>query len=144
MPPYLLFCKMTYKCDSGKDKWHEAYDCELGCEVLFRIIPRVLPADNSQASETCSHIGLKGNFFCCQCKVGGTNLEKESDEGYQALFDIHKSLLLFKVSIQMFYLDWSTTNSSRYSSHYSSPVTNSLPWSEKASQRASCSIRSQG
>ncbi|KAI0073338.1 hypothetical protein K474DRAFT_1649687 [Panus rudis PR-1116 ss-1] len=70
----------------GENNWHETYDCELNEEVMFRIIPRLLPADNPQQSETCSHIGLKGNFFCRRCGVGGKNEVKESNEGYHALF----------------------------------------------------------
>ncbi|KAH8100336.1 hypothetical protein BXZ70DRAFT_973011 [Cristinia sonorae] len=72
--------------DVGKSKWHKTYDCTLNTVVRFRILPRIEPADNPQQSETCSHIGLKGNFFCRRCMVGGTNEQKESDEGYHALF----------------------------------------------------------
>ncbi|KAI0682103.1 hypothetical protein BC835DRAFT_1424859 [Cytidiella melzeri] len=50
--------------DIGPDRWHEAYDCLLKQEILFRLILRVDPADNPQQSELCSHIGLNGNKFC--------------------------------------------------------------------------------
>ncbi|EPQ51029.1 hypothetical protein GLOTRDRAFT_108312 [Gloeophyllum trabeum ATCC 11539] len=55
-------------------------------EIIFRILPYIYPADNPQQSETCSHIGMHGNLFCRRCKVGGSAEEKESSEGYQALF----------------------------------------------------------
>lgn len=74
--------------DLRDGQWHSAYDCELGEEIIFRIIPRILPADNPQASETSSHIGLKGNRFCRRCVVGGPHTERESDEGYDALFQV--------------------------------------------------------
>ncbi|TCD64244.1 hypothetical protein EIP91_004346, partial [Steccherinum ochraceum] len=72
--------------DMGKSKWHKAYDCELEMPILFRIRPKIEPADNPQQAETCSHIGLKGSKFCRRCHVGGTNTEKETDEGFEALF----------------------------------------------------------
>ncbi len=73
---------------SGEECWHTAYDCMLEEEVLFCIIPRILPADNPQAAETCSHIGLKGNYFCRRCKAGGSREYKESEEGYHQLFSV--------------------------------------------------------
>ncbi|EPQ53882.1 hypothetical protein GLOTRDRAFT_106509 [Gloeophyllum trabeum ATCC 11539] len=68
------------------DIWYTAYDCLLGEEIIFRILPYTYPADNPQQSETCSHIGMHGNLFCRRCKVGGSAEEKETSEGYQALF----------------------------------------------------------
>ncbi|KZT19302.1 hypothetical protein NEOLEDRAFT_1045414, partial [Neolentinus lepideus HHB14362 ss-1] len=70
------------------DVWHPAYDCVLKEEIIFRIIPYTFPADNPQQSETCSHIGMHGNFFCRRCTVGGSATEKETSEGYQALFKV--------------------------------------------------------
>lgn len=72
----------------GKDIWHLAYDCIVGEEVLFRIIPHILPADNPQASHTCSHIGLMGNLSCRRCGVGGVWGYKKSEEGYHELFSV--------------------------------------------------------
>ncbi|KAH9947059.1 hypothetical protein B0H21DRAFT_856845 [Amylocystis lapponica] len=72
--------------DTGEDRWHSAYDCHLEQEILFRIIVHVLPADNPQQSEHCSHIGSKGNFSCRRCKAGGTSEVRESNEGYKAMF----------------------------------------------------------
>ncbi len=78
--------------ETGKDRWHIAYDCKLEMEILFRIISRVKPADNPQQSELCSHIGLNGNQYCRRCKVGGPDGYVESNEGYGALFKVCRSL----------------------------------------------------
>ncbi|KAJ7834421.1 hypothetical protein B0H13DRAFT_2240221 [Mycena leptocephala] len=66
--------------------WHEAYDCELEQEILFEIIPHLLPADNPQQSETASHIGMGGNLGCRRDLNGGTKEQQESDEGYRAFY----------------------------------------------------------
>ncbi|KAI0682538.1 hypothetical protein BC835DRAFT_1409568 [Cytidiella melzeri] len=72
--------------DVGPDRWHEAYDCLLKQEILFRLIVRVEPADNPQQSELCSHIGLNGNKFCRKCHVGGPAREMETHVGYCSLY----------------------------------------------------------
>ncbi|KAJ8503094.1 hypothetical protein ONZ45_g11160 [Pleurotus djamor] len=72
--------------DFDNDIWHPAYDCELEQDILFQIIPHILPADNPQQAELSSHIGLKGNYFCRRDSVGGSSQEKESTEGYNTLF----------------------------------------------------------
>lgn len=48
---------------SGDNMWHTVYDCEIQEEVLLRILPEVLPADNPQQSASCSHVGLHGNHL---------------------------------------------------------------------------------
>ncbi|KAI0697695.1 hypothetical protein BC835DRAFT_1413545 [Cytidiella melzeri] len=73
--------------DIGPDRWHEAYDCLLKQEILFRLILRVDPADNPQQSELCSHIGLNGNKFCRKCHVGGPAKEMETHVGYHSLYE---------------------------------------------------------
>ncbi|KAJ6600531.1 hypothetical protein DFH09DRAFT_1257967 [Mycena vulgaris] len=67
--------------------WHEAYDCQLEQEILFEIIPHVLPADNPQQSETSSHIGMGGNLGCRRDLTGGTKEQQETDEGYHATYE---------------------------------------------------------
>lgn len=74
--------------ETGPDVWHEAYDCLLQREILFRLINQVDPADNPQQSELCSHIGLHGNKFCRRCHVGGNAKEVESEAGYESLFSV--------------------------------------------------------
>ncbi|KAI8995712.1 hypothetical protein BD414DRAFT_513439 [Trametes punicea] len=72
--------------DTGPDNWHTGYDCLLEQEVVFRIIPHVLPADNPQQAEHCSHITGKGNHPCRRCEVGGTAAECEQDINYEEFF----------------------------------------------------------
>ncbi|KAJ3982098.1 hypothetical protein F5890DRAFT_1416419 [Lentinula detonsa] len=72
--------------DFATDVWHEAYDCELEMDILFQIIPHLLPADNPQQAETSSHVGGQGNLPCRQDLIGGTKNQKETDAGYKAFF----------------------------------------------------------
>ncbi|EGO05060.1 hypothetical protein SERLA73DRAFT_149329 [Serpula lacrymans var. lacrymans S7.3] len=37
-------------------------------------------------AEECGCMGLKSNFFCRTCKVGGTQAQKKTDKGYQNIF----------------------------------------------------------
>ncbi|KIJ62748.1 hypothetical protein HYDPIDRAFT_93359, partial [Hydnomerulius pinastri MD-312] len=68
------------------NEWHPAYDCDTKQEILFRVIPIFLPADNPQQSELCSHVGLKGNFWCRICGLGGTEQERETNDAYHEHF----------------------------------------------------------
>ncbi|KAH6868945.1 hypothetical protein BKA70DRAFT_1491597 [Coprinopsis sp. MPI-PUGE-AT-0042] len=72
--------------DFENDIWHEAYDCLHEEEILFQIIPHILPADNPQQSEHASHIGGNGHNYCRRDTTGGNDEQKETDEGYCALF----------------------------------------------------------
>ncbi|KIJ31527.1 hypothetical protein M422DRAFT_61644 [Sphaerobolus stellatus SS14] len=62
------------------------WDCLHNEEICFRVLVHSLPADNPQQSESGSHIGLHANHFCRACHAGGTHQQKESLEGYHALF----------------------------------------------------------
>ncbi|KAI0692829.1 hypothetical protein BC835DRAFT_1276958 [Cytidiella melzeri] len=77
--------------DVGPDRWHEAYDCVLQQEILFRLIVRVEAADNPQQSELCSHIGLNRNKFCRKCHVGGPAKDMETHIGHQSLYEEGKA-----------------------------------------------------
>ncbi|KAJ7483970.1 hypothetical protein B0H11DRAFT_2416152, partial [Mycena galericulata] len=72
--------------DLGQNKYHEAYDCELEQEILFRIFAHVLPADNPQQAESASNAGVHANLWCRYDLAGGTAAHRESDAGYRALF----------------------------------------------------------
>jgi hypothetical protein len=65
-----------------------AYDCGQNEEIMFALGIFSLPADNPMQSELASHIGLKGNYFCHRCGVGGTQQEKSSEEGFHSLFSV--------------------------------------------------------
>ncbi|OCH83781.1 hypothetical protein OBBRIDRAFT_815707 [Obba rivulosa] len=68
------------------ESWHEAFDCQLREEILFRILPIMMPADNPQQSQSCSHRGLNSNYWCRKCKLGGTVQERETDECFHQHF----------------------------------------------------------
>ncbi|KAJ7349682.1 hypothetical protein DFH08DRAFT_667969, partial [Mycena albidolilacea] len=61
---------------------------ESGNATCFCIYCNAGPSDNPMQSEISSHIGGKGNCFCRKCRVGGTQKEKATDEGYHALFEV--------------------------------------------------------
>ncbi|KAI6017435.1 hypothetical protein EDC04DRAFT_2870103 [Pisolithus marmoratus] len=63
-----------------------AWDCKDNEEVI--LIPHVLfiAGDNPMQGEECSQAGLKCNYFCQTCEVGGNKEYKESDTGYSTLF----------------------------------------------------------
>ncbi|KAL1671118.1 hypothetical protein EV122DRAFT_295623 [Schizophyllum commune] len=72
--------------DFNKNTWTSAYDCQLGQDVVFQIVPNLKVGDNPQQSEDCSHIGVRGSYNCRRDKTGGTTLHKESAAGYEELF----------------------------------------------------------
>jgi hypothetical protein len=57
-------------------------------EILFRIFAHVLPADNPQQAESASTAGVHANLWCHYDLVGGTAAQKETNEGYCALFKV--------------------------------------------------------
>ena len=73
---------------SGRDKYLEAYDCKLKREILFRVFPHCLPSDNPQQAESSSGVGAGGNRNCIRGKVGGSKEERETNDGYHALFSV--------------------------------------------------------
>lgn len=40
-------------------------------EVMFHINLLLNSSDNPMTCECASHIGLRGNFFCPRCNIGG-------------------------------------------------------------------------
>ncbi|EGO30443.1 hypothetical protein SERLADRAFT_404607 [Serpula lacrymans var. lacrymans S7.9] len=68
--------------NSGVITW----DCQYDQETM--LLPYILfvAGDNPMHTEEFSHSGLKSNFFCRTCKVGGTQAQKKTDEGYNNIF----------------------------------------------------------
>ena len=58
--------------------------------------------DNPMQAEECSHGGLKCNFFCRTCKVGGTTATKKTDDGYTSIFKVRISHSYHAIVILIF------------------------------------------
>ncbi|KAJ7467555.1 hypothetical protein FB451DRAFT_1340448 [Mycena latifolia] len=65
----------------------EVEDPETGCATCLCIYVNAGPSDNPMQSEVSGHIGGKGNCPCRKCKMGGTQQEKATNEGYHAIFE---------------------------------------------------------
>ncbi|KAJ7797439.1 hypothetical protein B0H14DRAFT_2618933 [Mycena olivaceomarginata] len=78
---------VTMSLEIKPGKYHQAYDCLLEQDILFRIDPHCLPADNPAQAESSSGSGAKSNYRCRYDKSGGTAAERETDEGYHAQFE---------------------------------------------------------
>ena len=86
---------------SGRDKFLKVYDCKLKQDILFRAFPHCLPSDNPQQAESSSVIGPGGKHNCVRGKAGGSKEERESDEGYHALFSVSSCYIINMVSIDI-------------------------------------------
>ncbi|KAJ7144573.1 hypothetical protein C8R44DRAFT_602437 [Mycena epipterygia] len=95
---FIRFCSTSPNASSGEQfdgmsedfkpgEYYPAYDCLLEQDILFRIDPHSLPADNPAQAETSSGSGAKANYWCRYDKSGGTAAERETDEGYHAQFE---------------------------------------------------------
>ena len=78
----LIFFSETHKTPA------QAYDVLTKSTCKFWIFNHMGPSDNPMQSEECAHIGSNGNFNCHICQIGGTKVEKESNEGFHALFSV--------------------------------------------------------
>ncbi|KAJ7450619.1 hypothetical protein FB451DRAFT_1186723 [Mycena latifolia] len=65
----------------------EVRDAESGSATCLCIHANAGPSDNPMQSEVSGHIGGKGNCPCRKCKMGGTQQEKTTNEGYHAIFE---------------------------------------------------------
>ncbi|KAG1857243.1 hypothetical protein C8R48DRAFT_607455 [Suillus tomentosus] len=70
-----------------------AWDCKYHEEVMLIPHSIFMAGDNPMQAEECSHGGLRCNFFCRTCKVGGTTVDKKSDVGYCSIFKVCLDIL---------------------------------------------------
>lgn len=89
---YLRMPPETEVICSGRNKLLGAYDSKLKREICFRIFPHCLPSDNPQQADNSSGVGPGGNRNCIRGKAGGDKDEKESDDGYHALFSVSSAM----------------------------------------------------
>ena len=71
-----------------------AFDIKDQEEVVLIPYELILSGDNPMQAEECSHSGLRCNYFCRTCKVGGMDTEKKTDEGYSDIFQVYLKLSL--------------------------------------------------
>ncbi|KAL4075014.1 hypothetical protein V8B97DRAFT_2022606 [Scleroderma yunnanense] len=81
--PLIIF--MDYVSGNVSKQWNKHYvvymsNASVPCEMLEKEFY------NPMQAEEYSHGGLKCNYFCWTCQVGGTNVEKRMDRGYTNLF----------------------------------------------------------
>ena len=65
-----------------------AWDSKYQEEVMLIPYDLFHAGDNPMQAEECSHGGLRCNFFCRTCKVGGTMASKKTDDGYTSIFKV--------------------------------------------------------
>ncbi|KAG7089272.1 hypothetical protein E1B28_010971 [Marasmius oreades] len=81
--------KVLKECiEKAAESGVKTYDCKFREECLLIPHAHFWAGDNPMQAEECSHAGLHCNFFCRECKVGGTQEEKWSDDGYLKLFKV--------------------------------------------------------
>jgi hypothetical protein len=87
-------CFIFYRKYKTKNEYRETHtdpvevQDELGGSTCFSIYVDTGLSDNPMQSEICSQIGGKGNCFCRKCKVGGTQKDKATNDGYHTLFEV--------------------------------------------------------
>ncbi|KAI6139101.1 hypothetical protein BKA82DRAFT_4332381 [Pisolithus tinctorius] len=85
-PPLELIGGVRKSIEKVADDGIIAWDCKLCQEVMLIPYKLFLASDNPMQAKECSHGGLKCNYFCQTCKVGGTTAKKKSDKGYCKIF----------------------------------------------------------
>ncbi|KAJ6536221.1 hypothetical protein B0H19DRAFT_1213746 [Mycena capillaripes] len=90
---FVRFCSTSPHASSGEQfealaedldpkTYHEAYNCQLQQEILFRLFAHVLPADNPHQAESASNAGVHSNQWCRYDDGGGASTHRETNEGY--------------------------------------------------------------
>jgi len=77
---------LCYFCRKTHAKPLRTQSAANGCDTLLKVYCNCGPGDNPAQSEVCGHIGGKGNYPCRKCKVGGSQKDKETDDGFHAFF----------------------------------------------------------
>ena len=57
-----------------------------GQKICLKLYCDCGPADNPAQSKVCGHIRAKRNFPCWKCNIGGSQKEKEANEGFHKFF----------------------------------------------------------
>ncbi len=81
-------------CRVAAEEGVSAYDIKTDEDILLVPYGLFLGGDNPMQAEECSHGGLKCNYFCRTCHVGGTKEQKQTLAGYNALFEVGDSCCL--------------------------------------------------
>ncbi|KAG2089052.1 uncharacterized protein F5147DRAFT_748387 [Suillus discolor] len=63
------------------------WDCKDNQEVMLIPYALFVTGDNPMQAEECSHAGLNCNYYCRTCEVGGMKEYKESEAGYNSIFN---------------------------------------------------------
>ena len=71
-----------------------AFDIKDQEKVVLILYKLIVSGENLIQAKECSHGGLRCNYFCHICKVGGTNAKKKSDKRYIDIFQIYFKLCL--------------------------------------------------
>jgi hypothetical protein len=99
-----------YLADQNRETHREPVkvrDASNGVQTRFKIYCNCAPGDNPSQSETSGHIGGKGNYPCRKCKVGGTQLVRETNAKFHESFSV--SLILWSIVLyHLKFISWSS------------------------------------
>ncbi|KAH9915819.1 uncharacterized protein B0H18DRAFT_939590 [Fomitopsis serialis] len=80
------FCAAKKQIQATHTEPVVVFDAATEDEAALRLYVNAETSDNPMSSEVASHIGGQGNYLCRKCDTGGTDKDKESDEGFEKLF----------------------------------------------------------
>ncbi|KAG2147900.1 uncharacterized protein EDB93DRAFT_1240576 [Suillus bovinus] len=69
-----------------------AWDCKDNQEVMLIPYALFIAGDNPMQAKECSHAGLNCNYYCRTCEVGGMKEYKESEAGYNSIFNVSQKV----------------------------------------------------
>ncbi|KAG2094609.1 uncharacterized protein F5147DRAFT_747791 [Suillus discolor] len=88
--PHTAPMELIVAAESGIVAW----DCKDNQEVMLITYVLFVAGDNPMQAEECSHVGLNCNYYCRTCEVGGTKEYKESEAGYNSIFNQFETAIL--------------------------------------------------